>query len=226
MDTQHTDSLLEDYESDLLPEGTRVFPSRFHRSPGFWKVVVVGLLVAALLVFIGASTEGAVSLSFVCASLAALVVVNVYAFFANKNEYKDYLRKSLRGAWHEGVVVFSTGDVVVRSAEDIFTRTEVEMDSSTIKSVKEFYSWSILAQLRHLWCSRMLDCCCGAHSASSGRIGNVQGRPYLYLAFEIEDPDTGVVSTRFFSCAALIDDPKDIVAVIKETQKKRRRQSI
>ena len=226
-DSGKFDNLLEDYEEDLLPIGTKVFPSRYHRSPEFWKVVCLGGAFGFLSFLIGVSVQSStVRTSFVLTALGAFGFISVYAHVSNKNEYKAYLKKTEKGSWHEGVVVFSSGDVVIRSAEDVFTRTEVELEASTIVSVKEYYAWSILAQLRHLWCSGICcaPCCTGNAQHSNGLR---EGKPYLYLAFEVEHPGTGNVTTRFFSCAHLVNDPREIVECINETkERQQRRQSI
>ena len=81
-------------------------------------------------------------------------MILTYMIYHNNREYEIYRAKIVKDSWHEGVVVFPNGDIVIRSCEDIFFAAEVELERHTIKDVKECYVWSILGQLRFLWCSK------------------------------------------------------------------------
>ena len=219
------ETLLEEFEIDLLPTGTKVFPSRFHRTPCFWKFLTGGCTFAVLLLFICLLVEEGTAklwLFLTCVGIAAFTIA--YSVILNRREYEIYKAKSEKGSWHEGVVVFPNGDIVIRSCEDIFFATEVELERHTIRGVKECYIWSILGQLRFLWCSKCSSFClffCRRGIATNSAME--QERPHTYLVFDVEDPVTGYVKERQFSCANLVDDPNDIVEYIKSKHSVRTR---
>ena len=201
------ETLLEEFEIDLLPTGTKVFPSRFHRTPFFWKFLTGGCTFAVLLLFICLLVEEGTAklwLFLTCVGIAAFTIA--YSVILNRREYEIYKAKSEKGSWHEGVVVFPNGDIVIRSCEDIFFATEVELERHTIRGVKECYIWSILGQLRFLWCSKCSSFClffCRRGIATNSAME--QERPHTYLVFDVEDPVTGYVKERpFFSTTNLL----------------------
>jgi hypothetical protein len=219
------DTLLEEFEVDLLPTGTKVFPSRFHRSPFFWKFLTLGYIISFVILFIWFFIEdGSTKLWMFLADVGVLIFVSVYAVILNNREYELYKAKLTKDSWHEGIVVFPNGDIVIRSCEDIFFAAEVELERHTIKDVKECYLWSILGQLRFLWCSKCSNFClyfCRQRVVANNSIE--QQRPHTYLVFDIEDPVTGYVKEQYFSCANLINDPQDIVQYIKSKHQARSR---
>ena len=220
------DTLLEEFEVDLLPTGTKVFASRFHRSPFFWKFSTGGYVTTFILLFIWFFIEpGTLKLWGGITVVCLFIFISVYSSILNNREYEIYRAKIVKDSWHEGVVVFPNGDIVIRSCEDIFFAAEVELERHTIKDVKECYVWSILGQLRFLWCSKCSRFClyfCRQRVVSDNNPAK-QERPHTYLVFDIEDPVTGYVKEQYFSCANLINDPQDIVQYIKSKHQARSR---
>lgn len=99
---------------DLLPTNTQIFSSTVHYS-GTYYGSQVGVLVAFIAFMVASSaTHGDTHIAFLAVAVATLVLGVAAGFCLRMRTRLAYLRALSAGEWHEGIIVFPTGDVVVR----------------------------------------------------------------------------------------------------------------
>eukprot|EP00937_MAST-01D_sp_MAST-1D-sp2_P000307 g307.t1 len=126
---------LRESESDLLPLGTKVFPSSY-RTPNHVQLAgYASALAFVVLLLTAASTSGhhqrvLLVVAFACAG-AAMVTLLCLAHRARKR----YRLKCAAGTWAEGVFLFpTTGDVVIR-LPTLCSSREVSFEKENVQNV-------------------------------------------------------------------------------------------
>jgi len=95
----------------LLPPGTRVFAS----TPRFGPQLVASASCGAFLFVVFAGSQGTLGASAALALAFTLpLLLFGYAGWLARRAYAEHAAASARGEWHEGVILFPTGDLVVR----------------------------------------------------------------------------------------------------------------
>jgi hypothetical protein len=135
---------LRDSESDLLPLGTKVFPSTYripdHLVAGGGSVILGTIVLLA----IGGATGGSQGGTITGIAVAFFVVMGAALVWLVCNSRKTYRIKCASGTWTEGIFLFpSTGDVVIRMPT-LFRLREVSFVKENVHSVevREGFSWS------------------------------------------------------------------------------------
>lgn len=95
----------------VLLSGTKLFPSSFANSWNEVKLFAIGFLLLALSLLL--RLAGATGILTVCAFLSALVLLLV-GLLVQRAAFEAYSKSVASGTWQEGVLVFPTGEVVVR----------------------------------------------------------------------------------------------------------------
>lgn len=101
--------------SSLLPPNTHIFSSNvrfsrwYHTLAAFNFLATVGLLAAAIFL-----QNNTLKLAMVCAAVSVAVLLSGVQYFWRRQARAAYELSLARGEWQEGVIVFPSGDVVVR----------------------------------------------------------------------------------------------------------------
>lgn len=117
--------------SDLLPSNTQLFVSTPRMRKPFYIVLTVGAILAAILVAVGSSSalSGSAKGAVLGAAAAVGLVALCGAGFLRRLYIRLYNEALKQGAWHEGLVVFPSGDVVVRFG-GVFVNTDKTIESA------------------------------------------------------------------------------------------------
>ncbi|KAH9254207.1 hypothetical protein BASA81_007796 [Batrachochytrium salamandrivorans] len=102
--------LLEEGGGVLL-SGTKLFPSSFANSWNEVKLFAIGFLLFSLSLLL--LLTGAMGILTVCTFLSSFVLLFV-GLLVQRAAFEAYSKSVANGTWQEGVLVFPTGEVVVR----------------------------------------------------------------------------------------------------------------
>lgn len=97
--------------SDLLPSNTQIFSSTVRYGRPFYIVAAATVIVAFCILAAGAATGQPALLG---AAFGLLALGAGVCYFLSWRAQQAYASQLRNGEWHEGVIVFSSGDVVVR----------------------------------------------------------------------------------------------------------------
>ncbi len=97
--------------SDLLPDGTAVFASTCRWPRVFYAAAGAAVGVTASLLLAGATTA---SVALVGTALGLFAAAAIGLLWWRRRLEAAYLLARSGGSWHQGVIVFASGDVVVR----------------------------------------------------------------------------------------------------------------
>lgn len=97
--------------ASLLPPGTRVFAS----TPRFGPPLVASAACGAFLFVVFAGSQGTLGAPTALALAFTLPLLLLgYAGWLARRAYAEHAAAIARGDWHEGLILFPTGDVVIR----------------------------------------------------------------------------------------------------------------
>lgn len=99
--------------SDLLPSNTQIFSSTVRYGRLFYIIAATSGIVGILLL-LASSRAGVSAVALVGAGLGILAVGAGACGVLAWRAHRAYAAQLRNGEWHEGVIVFSSGDVVVR----------------------------------------------------------------------------------------------------------------
>jgi len=100
--------------SDLLPSNTQIFSSTVRYGYCYYCAMVGTMVTFLSLMIASGATHGAAHIGLLAGAFGGLVVGAGCTFALRMRTRLAYARALAAGEWHEGIVVFPTGDVVVR----------------------------------------------------------------------------------------------------------------
>eukprot|EP00949_MAST-11_sp_MAST-11-sp1_P000495 g495.t1 len=103
-------------------------------------------------------------------------------------DHAQYVRRVSCGSFHRGVIVFASGDIVLRS-ETLFAEKELAFDKDDIEEVRLVESSTLVSQ--------MLSCS--------------QRKVSVFLHFKVRGLDGQSVRNHYIDCATLRDAPDAIL---------------
>lgn len=117
--------------SDLLPSNTQLFVSAPRLRKPFFILLTVGTILTAVLLAVGSSSSLASSAKggLLGAAAAVALIAAGAALWLRRLYIHQYHEALKQGAWHEGLVVFPSGDVVVRFS-GVFANTDKTIESA------------------------------------------------------------------------------------------------
>lgn len=122
------------FDGEMLPIGTKVFPSKYHFGKRLWALLIGTILVLFLCALISVSVSsrsGTASKFFLSLGFVQFIIVLGVFLVLYLKEKRRYEEQVENGSWLEGIFVFATGDVVVRFS-NVYGNVEMEFDSGTI----------------------------------------------------------------------------------------------
>lgn len=109
--------------SDLLPDGTAIFVSTVRFPRLYYLAAAVAVIIFASLFFAGvSSTDDSARPGIISAAFVVFGITGIALFVWRRKFEAAYLAARGQGQWHQGVIVFHTGDVVIRMFTLVGTR--------------------------------------------------------------------------------------------------------
>jgi hypothetical protein len=105
--------LLASGADDLLPTNTTIFASTVRWPRVYYLAIAATVLTCGGLFFAGVSNPASAA-ALVSTAFALGAVASLGLFLWRQRLYRAYAADLARGAWHQGLIVFPSGDVVVR----------------------------------------------------------------------------------------------------------------
>lgn len=130
------------HNSGLLPTNTTVYHSTVRYSRAFYFLSLGGASLGSLLLFISIVTTSEKRGSLFGFAFAFLFITGIVGFILARRDSKKYKEDIFNGNWHQGIIIFPSGDIVVRISR-MFRGIDRTIEAAYLRNVfvRNGFSW-------------------------------------------------------------------------------------
>lgn len=128
--------------SGLLPTNTTIYHSTVRYSRAFYVLSLGGCSLGSLLLLIAILTTSDKRGSLFGFAFALLMITGIVGYIIARRDNNKYKEDIFNGNWHQGIIIFPSGDIVVRISR-IFGGIDRTIESAYLRNVfvRNGFSW-------------------------------------------------------------------------------------